>query len=145
MITLRVEAVLQQPTGPFEYRLLESIQTSSSEPILPRINRVAVTIDRLTVEFGNRPPLTWPLARYPRLMHATQEEKDHWTLIGVGQGVRWPDLDEDLSAEGLVEGRPSQESPSSLERWVEAKKTGLSVVLYNLTPHGHGLETDSVH
>ena len=53
-------------------------------------------------------------------------------LIGEGQGIRWPDLDEDLSVEGLIAGRPSGESQRSFKRWLEAKQAGRNVALYDL-------------
>ena len=52
-------------------------------------------------------------------------------LVGEGQGIRWPDLDEDLSVEGLIAGRPSGESQRSFKRWLEAKRAGRSVALYD--------------
>ena len=65
-------------------------------------------------------------------MYASQKERDNWELIGGGQGVRWPDLDEDLSVEGLIAGRPSGESQRSFKRWLEAKRAGHSVMLNDL-------------
>jgi hypothetical protein len=44
----------------------------------------------------------YPLAFFPRLLNATQAELDVWELIGEGEGIRWPMLDEDISAEGLL-------------------------------------------
>ena len=61
---------------------------------------------------------------------------DNWELIGEGQGIRWPDLDEDLSVEGLIAGRPSGESQKSFKRWLEAKRSGRSVLLSDLTAAG---------
>jgi hypothetical protein len=63
-----------------------------------------------------------PLAWYPRLLHGTLEERDNWRLIGSGEGVHWPDLDEDLSIDSLISGRPSGESQASLKRWLETRK-----------------------
>ncbi len=60
--------------------------------------------------------------RKPRLLHADADERRNWRLIGDGLGVHWPDLDEDVSIEGLLSGRPSREGPQSLERWLEAKQ-----------------------
>ena len=94
---------------------------------------VSVTEDTLQVELSDGQTLSIPLAWYPRLVHATQEELDNWELIGEGQGIRWPDLDEDLSVEGLIAGRPSGESQRSFKRWLEAKQAGRSVLLSDLT------------
>ena len=62
-----------------------------------------------------------PLAWYPRLLYGTPEERQNWRLIGRGVGIHWPDLDEDLSVEGLILGRPSNESPQSLQRWLQQR------------------------
>ncbi|HMB54502.1 MAG TPA: DUF2442 domain-containing protein [Thermoanaerobaculia bacterium] len=53
--------------------------------------------------------------------HATEQERSHWRLIGDGEGVHWPDLDEDVSAENLILGQPSGESQQSLRRWMESR------------------------
>jgi Protein of unknown function (DUF2442) len=48
-----------------------------------------------------------PLAWYPRLLHATPEQRTHWEKSGGGFGIHWPDVDEDLSTEGLLRGAPA--------------------------------------
>ena len=82
---------------------------------------VSVTDDCLIVELTDGRSLSVPLAWYPRLQHGTPEERNNWRLIGCGDGIHWPDLDEDISISGLVAGRPSGESPSSLKRWLETR------------------------
>jgi hypothetical protein len=82
---------------------------------------VSVTDDCLIVELTDGRSLSVPLAWYPRLQHGTHEERNNWRLIGCGDGIHWPDLDEDISISGLVAGRPSGESPSSLKRWLETR------------------------
>ena len=62
-------------------------------------------------------PLTW----FPRLVHATQEQRDNWRLIGRGHGIHWDDIDEDVSVEGIITGRPSGESQSSFKKWLEER------------------------
>jgi hypothetical protein len=47
------------------------------------------------------------LAWYPRLLHATPEQRAHWRIAGGGYGIHWPDVDEDLSTEGLLRGAPA--------------------------------------
>ena len=94
---------------------------------------VTVTEDTLRVELADGRTISVPLAWYPRLVHATQEERGAWELIDEGQGIRWPALDEDLSVEGLIAGRRSGESQRSLKRWLEARRAGLSVALSDLT------------
>jgi len=58
-----------------------------------------------------------------RLAHATPDEQCNWSLIGGGDGIHWPDPDEDISVEGLLAGRPSGESQTYLKRWL-ATRTG---------------------
>jgi hypothetical protein len=82
---------------------------------------LSVTEESLTVELADGRTLSVPLAWYPRLVHGTPAERNHWRLIGDGEGIHWPDLDEDLSVEGLLLGRSSGESQSSLERWLAGR------------------------
>ena len=107
--------------------------TSTIEVQIPEAEDVSVTEDTLRAELSDGRTISVPLAWYPRLVHATQDERDNWELIGEGQGIRWPDLDEDLSVEGLIAGRPSGESQKSFKRWLEAKRAGRSVLLSDLT------------
>ena len=93
---------------------------------------VTVADNTLQVEFSDGRTISVPLAWYPRLVYAAQEERDSWELVGGGQGIRWPDLDENLSVEGLIAGRPSGESQRSFKRWLAAKRAGLSVRLRDL-------------
>ena len=83
---------------------------------------VSVTEDSLAVELTDGRTLSVPLAWYPRLQHGTPEERRNCRLIGRGDGIHWPDLDEDISVSGLVAGRPSGESQSSLKRWLKARR-----------------------
>jgi len=55
-------------------------------------------------------------------MHASAAERDNWRLIGRGEGIHWRDIDEDISVEGLLAGRPSGESQTSLARWLAERK-----------------------
>ena len=111
---------------------MRSRNASNVEVQIPEAEDVTVTEDTLKAELSDGRTISVPLAWYPRLVHASQEERDNWELIGGGQGLRWPDLDEDLSVEGLIAGRPSGESQRSFKRWLEAKRAGCSVLLYDL-------------
>jgi hypothetical protein len=71
-------------------------------------------------------PLSVPLSWYPRLVHGTPEERQHWRLIADGQGIHWPDLDEDISVANLLAGKPSGESQRSFKRWLEGRHKSLS-------------------
>lgn len=89
-----------------------------------RAQRVSVTEDTLTVELVDGRTITVPVTWYPRLAHGSQAEREHWRLIGEGDGIHWPDLDEDISVEGLLAGRRSGETQASLRRWFETRKAG---------------------
>lgn len=91
---------------------------------VPAAEGVDVTEDTLTVELADGRSISVPLAWYPRLAHGTPDERRNWRLIGGGEGVHWPDLDEDISVEGLLAGRPSGESQTSLKRWLAARTVG---------------------
>ena len=85
------------------------------------VRHVEVTEDSLVVDLADGRTTSVPLAWYPRLLHAAPEERDNWRLIGEGEGIHWPDLDEDISVENVLFGKPSQESQESFGRWLEAR------------------------
>ena len=85
------------------------------------IQDVTVSDDTLTVELSDGRSISVPLAWYPRLWHATASERQRWRLIGRGVGIHWPELDEDISMMGLIQGRPSTESNNSLQRWLNER------------------------
>lgn len=72
-----------------------------------RAEEVAVTADELSVRLTDGRRISVPLAWFPRLLRATPAERAHFELIGDGQGIHWPDVDEDLSVAGLLRGTPS--------------------------------------
>lgn len=87
----------------------------------PVITAVTMTEEAVQFELSDGRTVTAPLAWYPRLAHGTLAERAHWRLVGRGAGVHWPDLDEDISLEGVLAGRPSGESQASLKRWLESR------------------------
>ena len=87
------------------------------------IQDVSVTDEDLSVDLTDGRSLTVPLVWFPRLMHGTVDERNQWRLIGRGAGIHWPELDEDISLEGLILGRPSNESQKSLSRWLESRSS----------------------
>ena len=89
-----------------------------------RVEEVTVTEDTLTAELSDGRTISVPLDWFPKLVHSTPKERGNWRFIGNGQGIHWPDLDEDISVEGLLAGRPSGESQGSLKRWLEARQAG---------------------
>ncbi len=89
---------------------------------VPLAHRVTVTQDTLTVDLNDGRTISAPLAWYPRLLHSTAAERKKWRLIGSGQGVHWEEIDEDISVEGLLAGKPSGESQTSFEKWLASRK-----------------------
>ena len=83
---------------------------------------VSVTDDTLSVDLSDGRSISVPLAWFPRLVHGTPAERAKWQLIGRGEGIHWPDLDEDISVGGLIAGRPSGESQQSLTKWLEMRR-----------------------
>ncbi len=89
---------------------------------LPKVIQVVVSSDSITVDLDDSRTITVPLAWYPRLLQGTQNERNNWRRIGDGEGIHWPDLDEDLSVEGLITGRPSGEGHDSFQKWLISRK-----------------------
>lgn len=75
-----------------------------------RVKDVHPSDDTLSVDLVDGRTITVPLAWYPRLLHATPEQRANWQVAGGGFGIYWPDLDEDLSTEGLLRGAPAPRS-----------------------------------
>jgi hypothetical protein len=79
-----------------------------------RITDVSCTEDSLSVELADARTIIVPLAWYPKLLHATAEQRQQWQLAGAGFGIHWPEIDEDLSSEGLLRGAPASRQPSPI-------------------------------
>ncbi len=82
---------------------------------------VQVTSETLSISLDDGRLISTPISWYPRLLHATDVERNNYRLIGNGAGINWPDLDEDISVQGLISGRRSQESQRSLSKWLEGR------------------------
>jgi len=72
--------------------------------------------ETLSVELVNGRTITVPLAWYPRLLHASPEQRQTWRIVGGGFGIHWPDVDEDLNTEGLLHGQPAPGGSVARER-----------------------------
>jgi len=83
---------------------------------------VIITDNTLTVNLDDGRTISVPLGWYPRLLHGTGKERNNWKLIGNGEGIHWPDLDEDISVKGLCAGHKSGESQKSLKKWLDSRK-----------------------
>ena len=91
--------------------------TSSVAVETAAAKKVRVTDRALVVELCDGRVVSVPLAWYPRLAEASPRERRRWELLGPGIGIHWPDLDEDISIEGLLQGSRSGESAASLDEW----------------------------
>ena len=92
--------------------------TSAIEMKVPFAETVTVSVDTLCVDLSDGRSISVPLAWYPRLLRASAAERKRWRLIGRGSGIHWEDLDEDISIEGLLVGKPSGESQASFSNWL---------------------------
>ncbi|MBF0591267.1 MAG: DUF2442 domain-containing protein [Nitrospirae bacterium] len=83
---------------------------------------VAVTDNTLIVELNDVRTISVPIEWFPRLAYATITERNNWRLIGRGHGIHWEDIDEDISVEGVLLGKKSNEAQSSFEKWPNHRK-----------------------
>ena len=78
-----------------------------------RVKDVRCTDDLLVVDLVDGRTISVPLVWYPRLLAATSEQRANWKIAGAGFGIHWPDVDEDLSTEGLLRGAPAPRSSAA--------------------------------
>ncbi len=88
----------------------------------PQIRSVAVDDEVLTVQLTDGRSLVTPISWFPRLIHATQEERNNYELHGDDQMIHWPALDEDIDVERLLIGGPSAENETSIRRWLASRR-----------------------
>ena len=81
--------------------------SSSVVEVNPRAQEVSISEDELTVSLADGRRVSVPLAWFPRLLHATSAQRANWELLGDGEGIRWPEVDEDLSVAGILRGTPA--------------------------------------
>ena len=81
-----------------------------------RVKDVRLTEDLLVVDLLDGRTISVPLAWYPRLLAATAEQRANWRVAGGGFGIHWPDVDEDLSTEGLLRGAPAPRPSATTRR-----------------------------
>lgn len=72
-----------------------------------RVRDVRIDADTLSVSLMDGRTISVPLAWFPRLLDATPAQRANWEPAGAGYGIHWPDIDEDLSTEGLLRGAPA--------------------------------------
>ena len=78
-----------------------------------RVKDIHCTDDVLRVDLIDGRTIAVPLAWYPKLLHATPEQRANWRTCGGGFGIHWPDIDEDLSTEGFLRGAPAPHTHTS--------------------------------
>lgn len=100
------------------------MSTSGTELREALAHSVGVSDDALVVDLADGRTITVPLAWFPRLAHGTATERSNWRLMARGEGIHWPDLDEDISVESLLAGRRSGETQESLRRWLQRQESG---------------------
>ena len=96
--------------------------TSPTETSAALAQNAKLTEDALMVDLADGRTVTVPLSWYPRLAHGTPAERANWRLIGRGEGIHWPDLDEDISVAALLAGHRSGETSGSLRRWLASRR-----------------------
>lgn len=85
-------------------------KSASISHAAPRAIDVTTDDNDLTVELADGRRVSVPVAWFPRLLHALPEQRRNWRLLGDGQGIHWPDIDEDLSVAGLLRGSDAPEA-----------------------------------
>ena len=88
-----------------------------------RAQSIEIQDDSIVVQLVDGRTIIVPLAWYPRLWYGRPEERQHFEILGDGAYVHWPELDEDLSIDGMVAGHRSGESATSLKRWLSLRET----------------------
>lgn len=91
---------------------------------------VSVTDDTLSVDLADGRTIAVPVDWFPRLRHGLAKERENFEL-SFG-GIHWPDLDEDISIEGLLNGEKSGESPKSIQRWLDHRARGVKAPVKTL-------------
>lgn len=99
------------------------MSTSGNKVQGAHAQRVSVSDDALIVDLADGRTIAAPLAWFPRLAHGTPVERCNLRLIAAGEGIHWPDLDEDISVESLLAGRRSGETQESLRRWLQKRES----------------------
>jgi hypothetical protein len=99
------------------------MSTLAKEIEIPSIENVKMSDDTLCVDLSDGRSISVPLAWYPRLSHASATERRRWRLVGRGSGIHWKDLDEDISVENLLAGKPSGESQASFGKWLAKRSS----------------------
>jgi hypothetical protein len=96
----------------------------NTEPANTVVATARVDVETITIELRDGRVVSAPIGWYPRLSNGTPGERNNWRLIAGGRGIHWPDLDEDISVENILAGKPSGESQASFKKWLDARNGG---------------------
>jgi hypothetical protein len=92
-----------------------------TEPSITRAQNVRFSDTALIVDLADGRTISVPLEWYPRLHYGTLTQREVWEFIGQGEGIHWPELDEDIEIDGLIAGARSSEGQKSFQRWLDAR------------------------
>lgn len=98
---------------------MDSTPNNARPPLATSVN---VSAETIAVDLVDGRTIRVPVGWYPRLANATPAERSNWRPIGHGEGIHWPDLDEDIRVEDLLEGRASSESEESFGAWLSRRR-----------------------
>ena len=98
---------------------MSTLETPRQEP---RAQSVTVSDEELSLDLVDGRRISVPLVWYPRLWYATPDERLNLEVFGDGSYIHWPDVDEDLTVSGILEGRRSVESPDSIKKWLSTRE-----------------------
>lgn len=93
--------------------------------------KVVFTEDSFVVYLNDGRNISVPIIWFPRLLNGNKRERENYELIGDGEGIHWPDIDEDIGVEGILAGRRSEENQKSLDKWLK-KRSGTAVKKYGM-------------
>jgi hypothetical protein len=99
-------------------------RTTRNQTAEPAATYVVANDTHLSVQLADGRTVSVPLSWYPRLAAGSPPERNRWELIGNGSAIHWPDLDEDLSVDGILAGRRSGESKKSFSQWLKLHRRG---------------------
>ena len=108
----------------------------------PRIQDVRVTSDEIIAHLADGRVISVPLAWSWRLFDATPAQRAKWRLIGDGQGVHWPEIDEDLSVEGMLHGVPAHRPKSKVTKHRERRHRVAAIKPSQRAPSVHPRKTN---
>lgn len=95
-----------------------------------RIKDISVTEDTITAQLMDGRIISVPLVWSWRLLEATPKQRENWRIIGDGHGVHWPDIDEDISAEGMLYGIPAPRPRRSSKFSTKSEKKKMMTTTY---------------